>query len=139
MWRHQTAGITALTAMTATTPGLTTMLPAVDPSWELIGTPDITDDGKPDIVWRRTSDGLTYVWMMDGTTPVGAAALVIPPGTTWRAVSFADVNNDGKPDLVFREQVSGTDLVLYQNGTVPTGAALLPTVADTTLSIVGPR
>jgi hypothetical protein len=128
-----------ITSLTGTTPGTSVALPTVaDTTWELIGAPDLNGDGNPDIVLRRTTDGLMYVWTMNGTTPTSTIQLG-SIGANWRAVSFADVNGDGKADIVFREQTAGYNAVAYLNGLTATGGALLPTVSDMNWSIVAPR
>jgi hypothetical protein len=90
-------------------------------------------------VWRRSTDGTTFVSLLDGFTPTFAALLFAPAGTNWRLAAFTDVNNDGKVDSIYRDQTGGLNIVIYQNGLDPVGAALLPTVRDTTWNIIGPH
>jgi VCBS repeat protein len=42
-----------------------------DPSWQIQGVSDFNGDGRADILWRRTTDGLGSIWMMNGGTNAG--------------------------------------------------------------------
>jgi hypothetical protein len=115
-------------------------LPTVnDTTWEIVGTADLNGDAKPDVLWRRGTDGLNFAWLMNGVTVTSGSALLSPADVNWRISSVADLNGDGKPDLVLRHRVSGIDIVVFLDGLNPTGLAALPQVLDTAWAIVGPR
>ena len=47
---------------------------------------DYTGDGKPDFLWRNSSDGQTGLWQMDGYIP-GPFVGLPTVGTEWRGGS----------------------------------------------------
>ena len=38
----------------------------VDPAYDIVGTGDFDGDGKSDILWRHTTLGDVWIWLMDG-------------------------------------------------------------------------
>ena len=66
-----------------------------------MGTADLNNDGKPDILWRNTATGANMVWYMDGITYT-AYAMLTTVGSPWKIVGTGDFNNDGKPDILWR-------------------------------------
>jgi hypothetical protein len=89
---------------------------------------DFNADGKPDITWKNSATGETYVWYMDGATNLGAGYITtLPP--EWTLAGTPDLNNDGKPDILWRNTSSGEIYVWYMNGTTITGASFLFSVA----------
>ncbi len=43
--------------------------------WRVTNTGDFNGDGKTDIVWRQTSTGTTYLWLMNGGQMVASPYL----------------------------------------------------------------
>jgi hypothetical protein len=111
----------------------------VNPTWELVGTPDLNGDGKPDFLWRHQTTGELTAWYMDGVnfiSPVGIA-MVNP---TWELVGTPDLNGDGKPDFLWRHQTTGELTAWYMNGVnfiSPVGIAMVNPVWE--LVRVSPR
>ena len=50
-----------------------------DLSWSLASVGDFNGDGKSDLVWRRNSDGLTEIQLLNGFTPIGGGLPPPPP------------------------------------------------------------
>jgi hypothetical protein len=48
--------------------------------WEYLASADLDGDGKADSVWRNTSNGEIWAWMMNG--PVIASAARVAQGLT---------------------------------------------------------
>lgn len=89
LWRDDADGFTQvwfLNNAVWSTPGVnittaTGALVLVGAPWHVVGTNDFNHDGKPDILWRDETHGLTHVWTMNGTTRLGGANVTFPDGT----------------------------------------------------------
>ena len=113
-----------------------------DIQWQLRGLADFNGDGQTDLVWHHQATGDIYVWLMNGTTAVGAT--YTNPSrfadTRWELVRVADLNSDGKADLLWHHQTSGDLYVWYMNGLVATtGGYLAPNRPSTPDWQVAPR
>jgi hypothetical protein len=118
--------------------GAGNVIPSVsDPNWEIVGRGDFNGDGKPDILWRNTSNGQNAVWFMNGATVTGFAALDSVADQAWTIVGTGDFNGDGKPDILWRNTSDGQNAVWFMNGATVTGFAALNRVTDQTWTIVG--
>jgi hypothetical protein len=74
--------------------------------WELLGAADFNGDGRADMVFRRKSDGMLSLYLMDGFQ-VLQAQLLGATGADWRVRAVADFNGDGRADIVFRRTSDG--------------------------------
>jgi uncharacterized repeat protein (TIGR01451 family) len=101
-----------------------------DDTWGLVGAGDVDGDGKPDLLWRRKTDGSLAVWYMNGTSATTGGPLNPPAlgDLTWVVAAIADFNDDGRPDILWRN-VSGTLAVWYFDGVNRTSAAYLTQAA----------
>src|SRR5207237_3802375 len=72
-----------------------------DPSWTLAGTGDFNGDGKADLIWRNSTNGLFTEWQSNGNgfTPNTYVGNV---DTSWTLAATNDFNGDGKADLLWR-------------------------------------
>src|SRR4051794_8209417 len=94
MWSRITAIASSLFATAAL--AVTPPAPALNKS----AGNDFNSDFKQDLVWRRTSDGLYGVWLMDGARMVGASAL---PGNGGEIILHGDFNGDHRTDFIWRD------------------------------------
>ena len=109
-------------------------------NWQIVGTGDFNNDGKPDILWRNTtpgSAGENMVWYMNGVTTTGSAYFNSDPDQTWTIVGTGDFNNDVKTDIIWRNTTTGANRVWYMDGVNYLGQAPVNTVADLNWKIVG--
>ncbi|MGE0357581.1 MAG: FG-GAP-like repeat-containing protein [Burkholderiales bacterium] len=74
---------------------------------------DFNRDGKPDLLWRNTANGATYIWHMDGVSFVPPDQLLTVIDPAWKLVASADFNGDGHLDVVWRNASSGSTFVWY--------------------------
>ncbi|MFM1822717.1 MAG: hypothetical protein RI967_983 [Planctomycetota bacterium] len=85
-------------------------------NWTCRGLGDLDGDGKDDIVWRRTSDGATFGWFMDGLTRTGGGSINSTLGTDFRVDAILDCDGDMKADLVWRRLSDGGVFVWLMDG-----------------------
>jgi len=99
---------------------------SVSTDWQVAQVADFNADGKPDVLWHNQTNGLLYVWFMDGSVRNGAAYLdPSSVSTDWRVAQVADFNADDKPDVLWHNQMNGLLYVWFMNGTVRNGGAYL--------------
>ena len=69
LWRN-TSGDNAIWYMTgengSTLSSYEYLIPITDTAWNIVGTTDLDEDGKPDILWRNASTGDNVAWYMTG-------------------------------------------------------------------------
>ena len=96
------------------------------PDWIIQGIGDFNGDGKADILWRNSTSGQVYVWLMNGTTIASSGS----PGTVtsdWVIQGVGDFDGDGKSDILWRNSTSGQVYLWFINGTTSaSGAAPSP-------------
>ena len=66
---------------------------------------DFNGDDNSDILWRRASDGLVQMWLMDGSSI--RSATNIGGGTDWPIAGVGDFDSDGKADILWRRASDG--------------------------------
>ncbi|HET9517389.1 MAG TPA: glycoside hydrolase domain-containing protein [Actinoplanes sp.] len=90
---------------------------------ELAGVGDLNADGYPDLIARRSSDGVLFLYR--GTA--GGFAARLQTGTGWNAmrdlVGVGDFTRDGVPDLAAVRRSTG-NLMLYRGRATGVGAAI---------------
>ena len=110
----------AVWLMNGTTRISVVSLPSMGAPWVVVGTSDLTGDGKADILWRNTATGEVLLWAMDGTTKLSQQSLGFA-STDWHIVGTADMNRDGHPDIVWLHYPTGYSVVWFMGfpGGVP--------------------
>ncbi|MEH1055731.1 LamG-like jellyroll fold domain-containing protein [Micromonospora sp. CPCC 206171] len=86
----------------------------------IVGSKDFNGDGKPDILWRSSTDSNMYLlagngkggWVTGSSVKIGPAV-----GSANLMVMSRDFSGDGKPDLIFRSSVDNNLYMLKGNGT----------------------
>jgi hypothetical protein len=101
-----------------------------DPAWKIAGTADLNGDGKEDIIWQHSTQGLLAAWLMNGTNILDGQ-LMNPnhlDDPAWKIAGTGDLNGDKKADLIFQHQTNGMLAVWYMNGAnMADGRLLNPT------------
>ncbi len=81
-----------------------------------MGDRDFDGDGKDDILFRRSTDGLIYIYFMDGLNRTGHGG----PGSidydAYKIMGTPDLNGDGKADLLFRRVTDGFTFMWLMEG-----------------------
>src|SRR5260370_5433918 len=52
--------------------------------WQIAGIGDIDGDGKADIIWRNTTTGQVYAWLMNGLTVTSQGNISAPIPLDWQ-------------------------------------------------------
>jgi hypothetical protein len=94
-----------------------------------VNTHDFNGDGMSDIAWRDTG-GNVAVWLMNGATPAGLAALGTVP-TAWSIVGQRDFNGDHDADLLWRNNTSGDTVIWFMSGTQMSSSAYIGNIPST--------
>jgi hypothetical protein len=77
---------------------------------------DFNGDGKADILWRNTTTGQVFGWLMNGATPLTIGALPTVADPAWQIVGSGDFDGDGKADIVWYNTTTGDVYVWLANG-----------------------
>jgi hypothetical protein len=97
-----------------------------DPTWKVVGIPDMNNDGYADILFQRNT-GRLYLWYMRGANVEGSTDLS-PRGMAdpiWRVVGTPDMNNDGYADILFQNKHNGILYLWYMSGAAASGMTYL--------------
>jgi hypothetical protein len=118
LWQNSSSGEVYLWLMNGTTIANQGEVGVVAPSsgWLIAGVGDFNDDGKADILWRNSSSGEVYLWLMDGTTIQSQGSLGSVT-SDWVIQGMGDFNDDGNADIVWRNTTSGEVYLWLMNGT----------------------
>ena len=141
LWRHSVNGTVFMHRMTATgvnPVGTGTVGVVSDLNWEIVAIGDFNGNGTSDIYWRRSPDGLNYIWTMNGLTQTAVALSSIVSDQNWKVVSSGDYKGDGKDDIFWRNSANGTNYMhLLDGSTVLNTTGPVQTVASQNWKIVG--
>jgi len=124
---------------------VTTILPGegylrivADLNWTVAGVGDFDGDGKADILWRNSSTGENYIYLMNGTTIAGEGYLRTVADQHWQVAGVGDFDGDGKADIFWRNGVTGENYLYPMDGlSIKATEGYLRTVADLTWQVVG--
>ncbi len=98
---------------------------------------DFNGDCKSDLLWRNTSTGQAYLWMMNGTT-FASTGSPGSPTTDWVIQGAGDFDGDGKSDLLWRNSTSGQVYIWLMNGsTLASSGSLGYVSSDWSIAGVG--
>ncbi len=86
--------------------------------WEIagIGNFDADPQGRSDILWRNTSNGQVFIWLMNGLNRIGQGS----PGTAndnWEVAGVGDFNGSGTSDILWRNRTTGQVFIWFISGT----------------------
>src|SRR5205807_1043016 len=109
-----------------------------DQNWQIAGIGDFDGDGKADVLWRNSSTGENYVYLMNGTTIAGEGFLRTVADLNWKVVGIGDFNGDGKADILWRNVSTGENYIYLMNGTTILGTeGSIRTLADLNWHVAG--
>jgi hypothetical protein len=102
---------------------------------------DVNYDGRADLIWQRSTDGLAAAWYLAGTSATGGAVFPYDTafGAAWKIVGVGDFNADNACDLLY-QHTDGRLIAWMMDGTRRWGVLPLTpsamTDADTRLRAV---
>jgi hypothetical protein len=79
------------------------------------GAGDFNGDGKTDILWRNSTTGQVYLWLMNGAS-VSTASAVATVSADWVIQGVGDFNGDGRADILWRNTTTGMVYLWLMNG-----------------------
>jgi FG-GAP-like repeat/FG-GAP repeat len=120
LWRNVNSGLTYIYQMNGygvVTEGVVNnnVVNTLGADWNIAGTGDFNGDGKDDILWRNTSTGSAYVYLMNGLS-IGAQGEVRQVSGEWSIEGIDDFNDDGKSDILWRNANTGQAYTYLMNG-----------------------
>src|SRR5205809_561890 len=61
-----------------------------DQAWQVKGIGDFDGDGKADILWRNSSTGENYIWLMNGLSTASQGSVnFVDPASGWQVQRLA--------------------------------------------------
>jgi hypothetical protein len=90
---------------------------------------DLDGDGRADLLWRNTNNGVVAAWLMNGAT-IGSSGFFGGVPRVWQIAQMGDVDGDGKTDLIWHHTANGQVAVWKMNGLSIT-ATVFPGSAST--------
>src|SRR5439155_355201 len=84
--------------------------------WKVQGIGDFDGDGKADLLWRNTSTGENYIYLMNGLTIASQGSINAVGDQAWQVKRIGDFDGDGKADILVRNAVTGENYIWLMNG-----------------------
>src|SRR5437667_7528401 len=139
LWRNASTGENYLYPMngTAILAGEGYLRTVADLNWTVAGIGDFDGDGKADILWRNTSTGQNYIYLMNGTAILTEGYLRTVADLNWTIAGVGDFDGDGKDDILWRNSATGENYIYLMNGIAILAEGYLRTVADLNWTIAG--
>ena len=128
LWQQQSSNLVEIqfASGNSTLGGGTIPNSPFDSSWSVKAVGDFNGDGRGDLVYRRASDGLTEVQLLDGRAAVGGGAIANNPfDNNWNIATAGDFNGDGKADLAWQRPSDGLVEIEMINGTNNAGGGVI--------------
>src|SRR5437879_1707087 len=101
LWRNSATGENYIYFMvgTAIKPTEGFIRTVADQNWQVVGVGDFDGDGKADILWRNSTTGQNYLYLVNGLTIKGTEGyLRTVADPNWQVAGVGDFDGDGKAD-----------------------------------------
>src|SRR5436190_1882044 len=132
LWRNAVTGENYIWLMNGLSIASSGSVNIVDPDsgWQVQGIGDFDGDSRDDILWRNSSTGENYIYVMNGLTIASEGYLRTALDQAWQVKGVGDFDGDGKADILWRNTVTGEDYAYFMNGSVIASEGSLNTAAD---------
>jgi len=133
LWRNSSTGENYLYPMDGTSilPGEGYLRTVPDPTWRVAGVGDFDGNGRADILWRNTSTGENYIYLMAGTTISAEGYIRTVADQSWQVAGVGDFDGDGGDDILWRNGFTGENYLYPMQGlAIKPGEGYLRTVAQ---------
>jgi len=143
LWRNQFTGENYIYLMNGLSiqPSEGYLRTVADLGWQIVSVGDFDGDVKSDVLWRNSSSGQNYLYLMDGSAIKPTENYIrTVADQNWQVKGVGDFDGDGRADILWRNSVSGENYLFPMNGT-----AILPTegytrtVDDQQWQVLDPR
>ncbi len=85
---------------------------------------DLSQDGRPDLIWRNTFTNRHMIWTMNGSSLASAQWVSPDPPAGFQVVASDDFNADNRSDLVLANPTTGAVQFWLMNHNVRVGSAV---------------
>src|SRR5213595_2689800 len=118
LWRNAVTGENYIYLMNGLGTASQGSVNFVDPAsgWQVQGVGDFDGDGKADILWRNTSTGENYIYLMNGLTIARPGSINSVSDQAWQVKGIGDFDGDGKADILWRNISTGENYIWLMNG-----------------------
>ena len=108
-----------------------------DLNWQVAGIGDFDGDGRADVLWRNSSTGENYMYLMNGTAIAGEGYIRTVVDQAWQVAGVGDFEGDGKADVLWRNSSTGENYMYLMNGTAIAGEGYIRAVVDQAWQVAG--
>src|SRR5207249_6543380 len=140
LWRNASTGENYLYPMNGTTilAGEGYLRTVADLNWKIAGVGDFDGDGKADILWRNSSTGENYIWLMNGLSTASQGSVnFVDPASGWQVQGVGDFDGDGKADILWRNTSTGQNYIYLMNGLAVASQGSINSVGDQAWQVKG--
>ncbi|MBV6342393.1 DUF1566 domain-containing protein, partial [Candidatus Magnetobacterium casense] len=82
---------------------------------------DFDGDGHSDVLWRNSTTGDVYIWLMDGKAISGGSFVVKGVPTDWDIKGIGDFNGDGRADIIWQNAAGDVYIWVMDGTTIKSG------------------